>query len=907
MAALVSPVTSVAPAPAPQGRRRGTANNVSVATLTPHAPRAEQAGSRRRILGASVAVSLLLIASTAGVVHALVAKSDGPNEPSRAGAKADAVRHLHKTGSVNVAALSAMPASEHNTPRYARIPEHDAAVEHDIAPNALKTPVAAIPSPVQGGGGNGAGFDGINITKMEHAGNGDYADSNGGLEPPDQALCVGNGFVMEGVNQAWQIFKTTGEPATNPVTLTEFFGLPVNGTVVDGAFVSDPRCVYDPDSRRFIAVILEADTSNFATTLPFLRAHNYYAVSDTSDPTGHWSIYSMDVTDDGALGTPAHTSCPCIGDQPLLGVDAHGVYLTTNEFSDSEIFPVAVPGQVYTAISTLPDYRNGQAQVYAVPKDDLLRGENPNVVSFDTADIAVPPADQGKTTSLWYSLEPAAQPPGDLSSLPKSGVEYFVSSLDFQGQGDHRIAVWALTNTSALGSLPESVHLVNRVVDTPGGERYQSPLFGVDQKDGPHPLGDQCSCPLEQLNANDDRMGEVMLTNGSLWSGLNTALPPADPSATEGPDSHKRAGIMYFQVQPGFDETGTLTADIARDGYIEVAKNSVLFPSIAASPAGPVAAFFTLTGVDYYPSAAWARLDGLGPNEAPVVHVSGAGSGPEDGFTGYPTTNQVGAPTVVDDSTGVSRWGDYGFAEVDESGCLWGASEYIPPVLDGRDAAAGNWGSFITRVKPTGCDEPDLVVSSATPAPPRVNPCGPLFTDPAADDDAGAVEGRTTPDQGKTPQLDILSGSMSLSADGSTLTTTIVLRDIEANTFAPGSVGSEYYMYWNADGVNYFTNVHIDPTGVTYTDGTVTGAVVGARKARTTGPAATGAVVYGANGTVSVSVPISALHLQTGSVLNAPYAETRASDTVAGRGLVPLYDAASPDYAYQIGEVCPAG
>ena len=74
------------------------------------------------------------------------------------------------------------------------------------------------------------------------------------------------------------------------------------------------------------------------------------AVSQSADPTGGWNVYSLDTTNN--TGTPDHQGCPCFGDQPLIGADANGFYITTNEF------PIAGDGF------------NG-AQVYAISKAAL--------------------------------------------------------------------------------------------------------------------------------------------------------------------------------------------------------------------------------------------------------------------------------------------------------------------------------------------------------------------------------------------------------------------------------------------------------------------------------------------------------------------------------------------------------
>ena len=280
-------------------------------------------------------------------------------------------------------------------------------------------------------------------------------------------------------------------------------------------------------------------------------------------------------------------------------------------------------------------------------------------------------------------------------------------------------------------------------------------------------------------------MNQVTITNNTLWGALNTALPASNPHS-EGADADPRAGIMYFHVQPAVDSSGNVTAAMLRDGYIDVPHNNVIFPSIAASPGGDVAAFFTLTGVDYYPGAAFARLDGLAPGAGPDVTVVGAGALPEDGFSGYPVSGELGVPFDTDAGNPVARWGDYSAAGVDEQGCLWGAAEYIP---DGaRDPNAGNWSTYIMRVQPTGCAAAPFPISTTAQ---NINPCGALFTDPSGDDvqDADLVPIPGT--DGQNPQLDIVRGDLSVSSDGSMVTTTLTIANLSTD-LPTGGQSNEY-------------------------------------------------------------------------------------------------------------------
>ena len=55
---------------------------------------------------------------------------------------------------------------------------------------------------------------------METGGTGTYANTNPILEPPDQGLCTGAGYVMETVNDSLRVYTTAGvAKTTNSVPL----------------------------------------------------------------------------------------------------------------------------------------------------------------------------------------------------------------------------------------------------------------------------------------------------------------------------------------------------------------------------------------------------------------------------------------------------------------------------------------------------------------------------------------------------------------------------------------------------------------------------------------------------------------------------------------------------------------
>ena len=176
-------------------------------------------------------------------------------------------------------------------------------------------------------------------------------------------------------------------------------------------------------------------------------------------------------------------------------------------------------------------------------------------------------------------------------------------------------------------------------------------------------------------------MNQVIFANGRLYSGVNTKLTVAGES---------RTGIAWFAVKPRF-EGPTLKGRVVKQGYVAVAGNHVLYPSVGVNEDGEGAIGVTLVGPDYFPSAAYITIDEGGTS--PFVHVASAGQGPDDGFTGY----------VFFGGNGAGRWGDYS-AAVWDGDRIWFANEYIPKscavnALPCRTTLA-NWGTRVSKVKP---------------------------------------------------------------------------------------------------------------------------------------------------------------------------------------------------------------
>jgi len=511
--------------------------------------------------------------------------------------------------------------------------------------------------PVTGATGVRTRMEGLDLRDQRLSNNGNSFT----VEPPDQALCVGNGFVLEGVNNVFSVSSTSGRKLSGNQSYVPFWTgqdevtRDADGNIIRyGPMVSDPRCYYDPELKRFFMTEFQLN-SDPATGDPTGESFENLAVSKGSKPStkrSEWHIFHIDVANAGGTDPAVanHPGCPCFGVQPLIGADRYGFYITTNEFS--------IPGDVF----------NG-TQLYAMDKAALTRG----TLKLQRFESVNPPLAEG----VAYSVQPATSPTASEWSDAANGTEFFLSSLEFTGGFDNRIAAWAMTNTKSLTTTTPDVHLSSKIVPS---ETYGLPP-AAHQRPGPHPLGRSLHDRLNRLETNDDRMQQVVYADGRLWSGLNTAL-------RQRPGAKPHPGIAYFLVDPGVTGSGTVTARMDHQGYVAAAGNAVMFPAIGATTGGRAVMVSTLTGHGYFPSAAQVHLARSGAL-ASSVQVVKAGREPADGFTGYPEFG----------GDGIERWGDYSAAVADRTGRVWIATEYIPGTFGFPDFLA-NWGTYVAGVSP---------------------------------------------------------------------------------------------------------------------------------------------------------------------------------------------------------------
>ena len=533
------------------------------------------------------------------------------------------------------------------------------------------------------------GFDGLSHLDQRTADGGNQFS----LEPPDQALCVGGGFVLEGVNDALRVYNKGGTPASGVTSLNQFF----TGTSafirskprVFGPSIGDPRCFYDSATERFFVSVYE-QTINPATDGGFgtLPTNLLVAVSQTSDPRGAYNVYQINTTNDGGN---CNAGRPCFPDYPQIGADANGFYINSNAFFFGNTVDVT---QTFEG-----------AQFYAFPKTLL---EAPVGAAVRGAHFAINPMQEDG-----FTIQPAQPAPGEAGDTSNGGTMYYLSSLDpnsiAQAGIDNRLAIWALSNTSALTTNPLNTSLKDTVFTS---QTYATPRAQSQQlDDGVRPLGNglydptgastgisPTVQPTPVLSTGDDRVQQVTYAAGMLWAGLNTAVTVQQGSATS-----NQTGVAYFILSPSAPG-GTPAATVVNQGLLGFLGIDAFYPSIGVNSAtGAGVMTFARSGATVYPSPAYIPIDASGLASTATVPVEGNSS--DDGFSGYTPYSQTNPPS--------GRWGDYSQAATDSNGSVWLAQEYIAatpcdPRANNKAGSPGcaqrtvlaNWGTRITNVTP---------------------------------------------------------------------------------------------------------------------------------------------------------------------------------------------------------------
>ena len=203
---------------------------------------------------------------------------------------------------------------------------------------------------------------------------------NNTVIPPDVMGAAGPTYLMETLNSFYRIYSKTGSAILklNPSTFWSALG----------TYEGDPHLAYDPSSGRWIHCCIGLLASGHWAI--------FVAVSQTSDPTGSWFIYSID--------TGPSSTFP---DYPLLGFNNKWIVITTNDFLNN-IF--------------------NQVRIIVLNKSKLLSGTLGTVKTFFDGNN--------------FTLSPAE------TLDPTQGTEYLLSNWNGNSAGIGYVRISTITGTT---------------------------------------------------------------------------------------------------------------------------------------------------------------------------------------------------------------------------------------------------------------------------------------------------------------------------------------------------------------------------------------------------------------------------------------------------------------------------
>jgi hypothetical protein len=281
-------------------------------------------GSTLRILASGLVGLALVVGAATGILaqHSSSSASAGKGVQTPHGA---ALKGSFRSGVVNLASLPPAKAAgvptpkTSNTNRPRQTAAQLAAYRQWVTTHTSLLPKATgAPAPKAGANTYGNGLKGVLVNKGVGMNSANVMAAHGGAywSPPDQALAVAPGYVVEGVNGLMAVYNWSYTVKYGPWTPDQLFSPVIHAS----ATFSDPQITYDAERNRYLIAWLELT--------PDGNDYIDIAVSKTSTPAPtNFRVYQVPATTFGS---------GIFCDYPTLGYDYWGMYLTCVTFAVSD-------------------------------------------------------------------------------------------------------------------------------------------------------------------------------------------------------------------------------------------------------------------------------------------------------------------------------------------------------------------------------------------------------------------------------------------------------------------------------------------------------------------------------------------------------------------------------------------
>jgi hypothetical protein len=350
--------------------------------------------------------------------------------------------------------------------------------------------------------------------------------------PADATMAAGPNNIVLAVNTRVEVYSKVGVRLAST-------DLPALFASVTGDGIFDPWVVYDPYLQRFwLSAVSKSDNPHRSTIL--------LALSNQSDATAGWSVFSVDATLNGS--TPSGFWC----DFPKLGFDTQAIYLTCNMYTFA-----ADPQFQYARIKVLSkgQFVNGGGTVSWWDFWNLEEG----------GEIAV-------------SIEPARM------RHATDGDGEFLINAHGQGGSDHQLEIWHITNPqTCCGSDAHAPDLAQN----------GRPVGSFDPPPAGRQKGTGATIDTGHGRGSTDLLYAVW-QGGHIFSGGNMACP------------HQRAAcVSYTEVDVSRFPTMSVVSDFAieTDGSTDR-----FFPSADVNAAGEKTMLFGISGPNRFVGSSIVRI-----------------------------------------------------------------------------------------------------------------------------------------------------------------------------------------------------------------------------------------------------------------------------------------------------------
>ncbi|MCD4790030.1 MAG: PKD domain-containing protein [Bacteroidales bacterium] len=276
-------------------------------------------------------------------------------------------------------------------------------------------------------------------------------DDNGNSIPPDVNGAAGPDHLMITLNTQIRIMDKEGNPISTVGTGSFWHSVPGSGSVFD------PKISYDSFENRWIFIMPSSSDPSSSRLM--------VAVSETSDPTGNWFVYSFDADPDDTHWF----------DYPNFGFNKKWIIVSGNMFGSAQNYSALFVFSKADLYNNVPVAEYSRFKIYNAPT--LIPA-----VTYDTEEEDV----------------------------------YMVNNAGGNSGGYGYLNLWKVTG--AINN-PEVIDLGLTGVPEPWGDwAYNwgsdfAPQLGSDEK----------------INTVDARMENMVYRNGKLWCVHHIYLPADDP------------------------------------------------------------------------------------------------------------------------------------------------------------------------------------------------------------------------------------------------------------------------------------------------------------------------------------------------------------------------------------------